>query len=364
MRYLALFIATVVAFSMLPTNLLGSFAMESYPPEKWTKHDFKPSSYDSSACDICGYGKSAVCHSGSSSSSSSSSVTSGESSEESKPGISKEEQKRLDEEALQQKLREMYKKNSKVVKGGKEVNTTIPGAYAASGVKGVAVTTPKEELQKKFGVKNAQNLRVQTWDVNEKKSPEAYKSLQNAAAQAGGEVGAAVQINIYEEKDGKQVKMNPLQGSVEVTMGLPENMVGKDVTITQVIEGGTVAYQKDKDNDPNTVTFDASAGESAYGVVKGGNPYKPSNPDMLTEMFAGFFGPGLYAKLNSMSPEDRALYENISKADNEATRLNIDDYPTSDAYESAVDAIYQKYGLESYDSAMEKAADLIYGDED
>ena len=356
MRYLALFIASVVAFIMFPTNLLGVNAMTEHP---FVDDGRNNQTANDGLCDYCGGVASELQHT---TSSSTSTVTVVESSEESKPGISKEEQKRLDDEALQQKIREMYKKNSKVVKGGKEVNTTIPGSYAASGVKGVAVTTPKEELQKKFGVKNAQNLGVQTWDVNEKKSPEAYKTLQNAAAQAGGELGAAVQINLYERKNGKLIKMNPLQGSVEVTMGLPENMAGQNVTVTQVIEGGTVAYQKDKDNDPNTVTFDASAGESAYGVVKDNE----NDDDGITARGAVLFNgagieAGLREMMNSLSDEDKAIIANDQKAlkELENSDINIADSESQDA----IDAIYQKYGFKNEEDASNKVNRILFGDD-
>ena len=155
MRYLALFIAAVVVFSMLPTNLLESYA---YTP---TEHSFRDDDGDG-YCDECGFDSSKSWHTSSSSSSSCShssigpdsadpnkivcyscgaliktlSSSSSVTSEESKPGISPEEQKRLDDEALQQKLQEMYKKNSRVAVGGRYVTSTLPGAYEATGVKG------------------------------------------------------------------------------------------------------------------------------------------------------------------------------------------------------------------------------------
>lgn len=84
-------------------------------------------------------------------------------------------------------------------------------------------------------------------------------------------------------------------------------MDGKDVAITQVVKNGIVGYQTDKDSDPNTVTFDASAGDG---------------------------------------------------------KLNPDDYPTADAYEKDVDAIYQKYGFNDQDSAIDKLGSLIWGDDE
>ncbi|MBO4845013.1 MAG: hypothetical protein J5525_01770 [Lachnospiraceae bacterium] len=277
MRYLALFIASVVAFIMFPTNLLGVNATTEHP---FVDDGRNNQTANDGLCDYCGGVASELQHT---TSSSTSTVTVVESSEESKPGISKEEQKRLDDEAKAAKIIEFFRKNSRVRKGGVFVTSTLPGAYEASLVGGLAVTTPKDEAEKKVNIKNGENLTVQTWDVNEKKSPEAYRTLLNAPLVIGREVCSAVQININKEANGKIEKLDSSQGSVEVVVGVPEKAQnnGDEFVVAQVVEGGKTIIMADKDNDPETVTFDASYGDAAYGLIKAPiyRPYKSNNSE-------------------------------------------------------------------------------------
>ena len=278
MRYLALFIAAVVVFSMLPTNMLESYAETKHPFVDDVRND---QTANDGRCDYCGGAESEPQHTTSSSSSSTSTVTTTVISEESStPGISPEEQKRLDDEAKAAKIIEFFRKNSRVRKGGVFVTSTLPGAYEASLVGGLAVTTPKDEAEKKANIKNGENLTVQTWDVNEKKSPEAYRTLLNAPLVIGGEVCSAVQININKEANGKIEKLDSSQGSVEVVVGVPEKAQnnGDEFVVAQVVEGGKTIIMADKDNDPETVTFDASYGDAAYGLIKA-PIYRPNNSE-------------------------------------------------------------------------------------
>ena len=58
-----------------------------------------------------------------------------------------------------------------------------------------------------------------------------------------------------------------LKDAIEVKAGLPDDMVGKEIAIAQVVEGGETQILKDQDNDPNTVTFNVTRSEGAYGLV-------------------------------------------------------------------------------------------------
>ena len=58
-----------------------------------------------------------------------------------------------------------------------------------------------------------------------------------------------------------------LKDAIEVKAGLPDDMVGKEVAIAQVVEGGETQILKDQDNDPNTVTFNVTCSEAAYGLT-------------------------------------------------------------------------------------------------
>ena len=178
MRYLELFIAAVVAFTMLPTNVLevkaGSDICTCGHP--YDKHS------SGLTCMITGCSCKGFSPSSSSSSSSTSTVTTTVASEESsEPTMSYEDYKRKVEEEAIEKRKKLFELNSKVYSNGQEIKSTLPGAYEAESVKGIAVVTPKEELERGLGLSSGEYVTVETWDVNKRKSANAAASLEYAA---------------------------------------------------------------------------------------------------------------------------------------------------------------------------------------
>ena len=357
MKHLALFIASVVAFTMLPTNVLEVKAGSDI----CTCGHFYDDHASGMTCKITG----CSC-TGFSPSSSSSSYS--EKQEESEPSISAEERQRIEEEEAQKKREEEYRKNSTISSGGTYLKTTIDGAYTAQSVEGTVITTPKEQLMESFALKEGQSLRVETWDVTKGNSPNAMRSLEAGAKSIGGVLGPAIQVNIkktnpqvngalkaivkailndkegigyvwsdvaidpdalaayLQDKPGEQeflAKYNNVlkeasadpnwdnastverwrildqlcanngfgnysdaddhlfvireaaealaqqnsQGTAEMTVGLPENLRGSDISVVKVTEGGNIQVLQDKDNNSNTVSFTVTEGEAAYALV-------------------------------------------------------------------------------------------------
>ena len=57
------------------------------------------------------------------------------------------------------------------------------------------------------------------------------------------------------------------QGTAEMTVGLPENLRGSDISVVKVTEGGNIQVLQDKDNNSNTVSFAVTEGEAAYALI-------------------------------------------------------------------------------------------------
>ena len=207
MRYLALFIASVVAFTMLPTNVLEVKAGSDICT---CGHFYDDHASGDHKCMVTGCSCTGFTPGSSSSSSSSTPstpttpstssvvITDDNSSDDSKE--TPEEMYARKQAELDQQLRERYRENSTISSGGTYLKTTIDGAYTAQSVAGTVITTPKEQLMESFVLKEGQSLRVETWDVTKGNSPDAMRSLEAGAKSIGGELGPAIQVNIKKTK--------------------------------------------------------------------------------------------------------------------------------------------------------------------
>lgn len=253
--------------------------------------------------------------------------------------------------------------NAQLSTGGTVIKTTVDGAYTAKSVEGTAVTTSQEQLKENFGLKEGETVRVFTWDTTAKNSPDAMRSLEQAAKGIGGELGPAINVTIkksssktnpalktitkallqdfkgigpavgavntddwadylsdkpddqsflakYNEAMKETLKLDlnsenyanevkavfekyglggpdealsrledirnevdeftKARGSAEMTVGVPQNFQseGSTISVVKVLPGGKTEVLPDKDNNPNTVSFDVTEGEASYALVK------------------------------------------------------------------------------------------------
>lgn len=406
-RYLAAALAAMLAVAMLPGNMKGVEAAPSGGTTTCSCTSFRASSSDSSMC-VCGHALSdhasgsgacsaTVISGGSGGGSSSSGSTT--SSTSSTPNISEEELAKAYEEALraaneekiaqaekaqaakeeqirkeeaarialeeaqQAKFEEASRENSTITAGGQVLNTTVDGAYTAKGVDGTAVVTPIEEVQRALKLAEGEKPRVTTWDVTKENSPQAAKLLEDLAKYARGELGPMFQVNVNKMSNGQYTTMTLLDGSVDMTVGVPAGyrQEGAEFVVGHVMRGGVREILTDRDNNPNTVTFKARAGEGAYALIKVEKNHpvpvpESNNGSLVTE--------GLLSQLAALadanlSDEDKELLEQYGKADEESNKLTPDQFESDEAWERAIDAVYQKYGFESYDDANDKAGSVM-----
>ena len=150
------------------------------------------------------------------------------------------------------------------------VQSAISGAYCATSVDGIAVTTELTSLVQGYGLTSNEKPYAMVWDLDPKKSNLAKQAIDLAAATQGAEVGPALNIELGKKSGGKYSLLSANGPSIRLSVGIPANFAqdGKTFAVVRVQSGGVVTILKDMDNDPNTVTFDTTGGAGAYAIIK------------------------------------------------------------------------------------------------
>lgn len=149
---------------------------------------------------------------------------------------------------------------------GSSVKTSIAGAYAAKGVQGVAVVDSLENVKASLGLKAGQTPYIMVFDTNAKRSPKAMECVDAAVSALGGEVVAALNVDLGAKEKGKFITLS--NGSAAMVVGLPKGVdTSKSVSVVCVRPGGMTTILEDKDANPNTVTFEVAAGLGTYAIV-------------------------------------------------------------------------------------------------
>lgn len=142
---------------------------------------------------------------------------------------------------------------------GEKQISTIGGVYKADNVSGIAVLTPKEQVETASGIDNAgENTNIRFYVCNGQNT-DAKKALEETAAQSGKKVHTVIQMDMYAiNKEGKVDKINRTLTPIRIIIGLPEQYrnPGKTYTIGMLGEDGTLHLLQDLDNDPTTVTIE------------------------------------------------------------------------------------------------------------
>ena len=150
------------------------------------------------------------------------------------------------------------------------VQSSISGAYCATSVDGIAVTTELTSLIQGYGLASNEKPYAMVWDLDPKKSNLAKQAIDLAAATQGAEVGPMLNIELGKKLGGKYSLLSSNGPTIRLSVGVPANFAqdGKTFAVVRVQSGGVVTILKDVDNDPNTVTFDTTGGAGAYAIIK------------------------------------------------------------------------------------------------
>ena len=157
--------------------------------------------------------------------------------------------------------------NTVITVGGKNVVTTVAGAYLAEKVNGVAGITPAPELAGTLNLAVGQKAYIMAYDFEQKKSHLAMDSINGAAKALGANFITAINVNLGAMQNGKFVTLT--DGSVEVVVGLPKTAIDSTKTyyVACVQPGGVVTLYEDLDEDLQTLTFEVKAGLGAYAIL-------------------------------------------------------------------------------------------------
>lgn len=145
--------------------------------------------------------------------------------------------------------------------------TNVAGDYSAESVRGVAVTTPFEDIKAALGLTANQRPTVVIYDAEKKASPEAIACLEGAEKDAGATEVAALYFELGAKEDGKWLT-NVTDTTVNVKVGLPKTADRtKTYSVIRIEKNGVITMLNDLDTSDKTVTFEATTGVGIYGIV-------------------------------------------------------------------------------------------------
>lgn len=151
-----------------------------------------------------------------------------------------------------------------------ETKSTLPGVYLATGVEGVAVLTGFTDYMIGYEISSLENPYVRVSDFDGVKSNLAQASIDDAAIKLHATVGPAVNME-FGKMTSAGFKLLAADGMpVVVKVGIPKSFAQEDRTfaVVMVRAGGVVTVLEDLDNDPESVTFETTAGQAVYALVK------------------------------------------------------------------------------------------------
>lgn len=148
--------------------------------------------------------------------------------------------------------------------------SSLPGTYLATSVNGTAITTGLSTIADGYGLAAGERPYARVYNFDGKKSNLAQACIDNAAAGLGAAVGPVINVEIGKMASGK-FSLLPAEGTpITLKVGIPKSFAqdGKTFAVVAVRPGGAVSVLPDTDGDPNTVTFDTTAGQAAYAFIK------------------------------------------------------------------------------------------------
>lgn len=150
------------------------------------------------------------------------------------------------------------------------MKSTVGGAYCATSVDGIAITTELSSLIQGYGLASNEKPHAMIWDLDPKKSNLAKQVIDLAAASQGAEVGPMLNVELGKLSGGKYGLLSSDGPAIRLAIGIPAGFAqdGKTFAVIRVQSGGVFTILKDVDNDPNTITFDTTGGAGAYAIIK------------------------------------------------------------------------------------------------
>ncbi len=165
-----------------------------------------------------------------------------------------------------QQLPENIWANEVTASNGTKTVSTIGGVYQTTNVAGVAIVTPKEQVEAAAGINTAEkNANVRFYIYNGPHT-DAKKALEQAAVQGGKKVNTIISVDMYViSKEGKVDKVANTADKIRIVIGLPSQYrnTNKTYAIGMAGEDGKLQLFEDLDSDPATITIETNR----FGVM-------------------------------------------------------------------------------------------------
>lgn len=168
------------------------------------------------------------------------------------------------QQGSQQQLPVEVRTDEVISANGEKLVSTVGGVYQTANVSGVAILTPKEQVESAAGIDTAgKNIRFYICDAQ---NTGVKKVLEQAAVQNGKNVRTAIHVDMYAiSQEGKVEKLSHTSAKIRIVIGLPSQyrIKGKVYTIGMMGENGELQLLEDLDSDPTTVTIETDK----FGVM-------------------------------------------------------------------------------------------------
>ena len=152
---------------------------------------------------------------------------------------------------------------STVSVGGIELKSQISGAYSVKGFAGFAVRMGPDAIKALAGITGTPFVRV--YDLDPKKNPAAFPSINACAASVGATVLGAVTVDLGQMNGGKFTSL-PGAVAVPATLGVAQ-AGGRTLAVVKALPDGSFEILQDTDENALTVTFPITGGSAAYAVI-------------------------------------------------------------------------------------------------
>ena len=142
---------------------------------------------------------------------------------------------------------------------GKTAVSTVGGVYRASNVAGIAVLTPREQVETAAGIQNSESGENVRFYVCNSVNGTAKTILEQAAVQAGRNVITTLNMDMYViSAEGKVNKVGTASSKIRIVIGLPERCrnTEQEYRIGIMGEDGKFYQLEDLDNDKGTITIE------------------------------------------------------------------------------------------------------------
>lgn len=167
------------------------------------------------------------------------------------------EEAESDEDSIENNSWQMTYANTVINANGTKAVSAIDGIYQVTNVAGVAVVTPKEQVETVVGAESGES-KVRFYVCNNRDKG-VRSALEEAAGLRGKQMLTTFNMDLYViSKSGKVDKIYDTTSKIRVVIGIPEKYRNTDrpYTIGTIGTDGIFYIIEDLDDDPNTITIE------------------------------------------------------------------------------------------------------------